>query len=250
MEKITSETIHSYLERKASDGLSVVTVRMLGGIIKSVLRVQGFRPKVILPKNREEDSKVLTHDEQLRLEVFLNKNTDINKLDVLLCLHTGILYNKFFVVLDVLNKLGVLYKTVGECFESIGSVGNIMNYNQSLMKTDINSLCRLHYGSCAETSAVRYSVVQNADTNLNDKIFDNDFVVFADVWESIGIDDIKAFSNALYISRIKIIKKPIKVVSDILEPLGDEYIYIISKSPKWSNILSDYSMLREKNTQV
>ncbi|GHU91066.1 hypothetical protein FACS1894202_11880 [Clostridia bacterium] len=94
MEKITSETIHSYLERKASDGLSVVTVRMLGGIIKSVLRVQGFRPKVILPKNREEDSKVLTHDEQLRLEVFLNKNTDINKLDVLLCLHTGMRVNE------------------------------------------------------------------------------------------------------------------------------------------------------------
>lgn len=101
---ITNTTLNTFAAEKlkngklgASGGLSEKTVRDIMTVIKSVLRFaqeEALMPaisiKLTLPREKKQDMRVLSTDEQKLLENYLCNNIDESKLGILLCMYTGL----------------------------------------------------------------------------------------------------------------------------------------------------------------
>ncbi|MDE7297649.1 MAG: hypothetical protein K2N94_02325, partial [Lachnospiraceae bacterium] len=154
-------------------------------------------------------------------------------------------YHKFYVVLSVLDRLGGLYRKAGERFETIGNAGTVMNYNGNYLKTDINSLIQVHFPDAPPVQKLSYTVVQTEDKNLKEKLSRHDFVILTDVWHTLTPDQIDILSSSQYITAIRLEKRPVKNKADILTPLEEERIYLVSQSPEWRKLLEGYQLTKQ-----
>jgi integrase len=84
-------------KRNANGGLSIKTVRDIMVVIKSALKYASNEDLQIdvnfrlnLPRERIKEIRVLSRNEQVRLEQYLRTNIDLCKLGILLCLYTGL----------------------------------------------------------------------------------------------------------------------------------------------------------------
>jgi len=85
------------LKGNGTKGLSPKTVKDIVSVIKSALRfgkdeslINDFNINVVLPKEKPQNMRVLSMDEQAALEKFLCTDMDESKLGIYLCLYTGI----------------------------------------------------------------------------------------------------------------------------------------------------------------
>lgn len=154
-------------------------------------------------------------------------------------------YHKFYTVLSVLDRLGGIYRNAGERFETVGSAGNVMNYNGNYMKTDINSLIRLHFPDAPEEQKLSYTVVQTEAQELEEKLARYDFVILTDVWQTMTPEQADALTPNVYITTIRLRKQPVKDRADILAPLEEERIYLVSKSERWGKQLEGCRLTKQ-----
>lgn len=101
--EITTQTLNAFAEKKLSSGklnksggLSPAYVRSIMLIISSALKFavneqmcEALRTPVHKPSIDKRDLKILTVEEQLRLESYLTNETDETKLGILLSMYTG-----------------------------------------------------------------------------------------------------------------------------------------------------------------
>ena len=154
-------------------------------------------------------------------------------------------YHKFYVVLSVLDKLGGLYRKAGERFETIGNAGTVMNYNGNYLKTDINSLIQVHFPDAPPVQKLSYTVVQTEDKSLKEKLSRYDFVILTDVWHTLTPGQIETLSSSQYVTAIRLEKRPVKNKADILTPLEEERLYLVSQSPEWGKLLEGYQLTKQ-----
>lgn len=153
-------------------------------------------------------------------------------------------YDKFFVVLDILQKLNALSKHAGKVFEPIGQIGNILQYNTSLLQTDINNMIQANFNDVEENTLIKFTVSQIMDGQIDEKVATNDFVILTDVFEQLSLEELNKLFSTSYVTRIKINKRAIKKSSSVIAPLQDEHVYLISKDEKWHNLISTYNTVR------
>lgn len=150
-------------------------------------------------------------------------------------------YLKYYVVLNVLNKLGCLYQNVGERFETIGASGTVMNYNNTYMKTDINHMLKLHFPETEEAVSVSYTILQTGVSNISYAISNYDFVIITDIWGEELLYKLNKDSN-INIAEISIEKETIKETESVLLPIENECIYLVTKDITWIDTLKGFSL--------
>ncbi|MCR4694290.1 MAG: hypothetical protein K5773_03070 [Pseudobutyrivibrio sp.] len=150
--------------------------------------------------------------------------------------------NKYYVSLLVINHLNALYKDVGEKFGSIGESGMIMAYNNELLYQDIKSLLKINFNDVSDMTNKRYKVIQNRDELLKDNLMDYDFIIYTDIMEELSTAEYFRLAQNINIMPIHIMKVANKDIKSIIEPLSDEYIYLISKYNWYIDKLHDFSI--------
>jgi len=104
LRSITTSQVNAFIKEKSlfgrldgKGGLSAKTVRDMATLFKEILQyavkkgyLTAFDFDFTLPKNASKEVCVLTVSEQARLQSYIQRNLDIEKLGVLLCLYTGI----------------------------------------------------------------------------------------------------------------------------------------------------------------
>lgn len=96
-EQLTVKILHTFIDKKLSDGLSAKYISDIVIVFKSmtkyISRVHGFRnplTDVILPKVMKKDMKLLSETQQNNLCRYLLKNMNNTSLCVLISLYTGL----------------------------------------------------------------------------------------------------------------------------------------------------------------
>ncbi|MGN0576617.1 MAG: tyrosine-type recombinase/integrase [Ruminococcus sp.] len=96
-DKITVQSVHSFIEKKLESGLSAKYVSDIIIVFKSmtkyISRIHGFRnplTDVILPKVAKTEMKLLTESQQKQLCNYLLNNLNNTSICVLLSLYTGL----------------------------------------------------------------------------------------------------------------------------------------------------------------
>jgi len=151
-----------------------------------------------------------------------------------------LIYTKFFVVCSLLDNIGALYKDAGERFQPIGPIGIIMDYNNSLLATDINSMIETNFPNTLQKPSTSFIVINEASDDMVIPLNDYDVVIVTDVWESMSVSElIKRGATAFSIT-----KTPVKSKKDILAPLHDEYIYVFSNNQEIKQAVSNWDFSR------
>lgn len=157
---------------------------------------------------------------------------------------SSLFYHKYYVALDIVNRLGGLYKKAGERFEETEKRGTTSNGAVTHFAQGMNHLIDIHFPDVPEHSEYRWSVIQVSDDCLQEKILENDFIVFTDVWETVNCDNQEQVLGNNYVVPVKLRKVPVKPESDILTTRGDEYIYFVTNNEKWYQKVLDYNLVK------
>ena len=191
--------------------------------------------KSLLPDLKPKYKIVLGSSANRSLE---KKSNDIHCPGVWLF---SLFYHKYYVVLDLLNYMNYLYEDTFSLFGTIGQAGSVMNYNTEYLIQDIQYLMELHFPTEKKEKTINYSIVQ-IESELNEKLGKYDFLIYTDVWSTMNDSLLCELTKKYYVVTLCISKKAIKDSNDIIVPLEDEYIYLISKSPAFYETLKDYKM--------
>ena len=194
----------------------------------------------ILPKEQKPEYAVLlgsSAPKQLK--------DDVKKISCESVMYLSMFYHKYYIVLELLERLGVLYKNVGERFSVIDSKEfNFAYYSKELLPKDINTLVNNSYGNVSQECFVDYIIKQVCLEHHINEILSRDFVIYTDAWETEPISKLREISHQVHTGIIKISKKPIKPVEDILVPLQDEYIFFFSKDESYIEKLKAFSAVK------
>ena len=158
----------------------------------------------------------------------------------------SLFYHKYYVVLDILKYMDYLYEDTPSLFGTIGQAGSVMNYNTDYLMQDIQYLMALHFVTEKKESTIKYSIVQ-IESELNKKLEKYDLLVYTDVWNTMNSSSLYELTKKYYVVTLRISKKAIKESNNIIFPLEDDYIYLISKRPDFYETLKNYKM--EKNNR-
>ena len=149
-------------------------------------------------------------------------------------------YQKYISVLYVLSYINMLYTHTGEKFGTIGEEGRYMEYNTRLLKNDVNELIKVQFPNSPENCDGDYFVHQTDVALIHQEVEKHVFVIFTDVWEKVSVQEITTLANEIPTGIIRISKKPIKALEDIIVPLHNEYIFFFSKDASYLEKLKGF----------
>ena len=152
--------------------------------------------------------------------------------------------HKYYIALSILEWLKSLNYESGDMFDGVGERGKHRNYNTNRLHIDIESMIKVQF-PMVETQLQRHYIVWQMDIETKcDKISSYDFVIYTDVWEILTLEELKQISQRVHATIIRITKKPIKPLEDILVPLQDEYIFFFSKDESYIEKLKSFHVTK------
>ena len=141
-----------------------------------------------------------------------------------------------------------LYKQVGERFKNIGPKGDTLGYNTKYLSSDINNMVKVKFANAINECNVDYAVIQTNPSEL-DKEFDNrDFIIYTDVWSEVTVQQLEEIRGKANVIIVKISKEPLKDLEDIIVPLDNEYVFLISKENSYVKKMENFYVSRKNKT--
>ena len=157
LQEITSEFLNNFVRKHVlSDEdcnlkcLSVKTIKDSISVIKSVLKfakennfLEEINVNIVFPKVKPVDIKVLSVDEQLKLEKFLCDDMDKIKLGIYVCLYTGLRIGEICSLRwsDISLKDSTL--TVSRTMQRIQTITETSSNKTKIITTDPKSNCSI-----------------------------------------------------------------------------------------------------------
>ena len=169
---------------------------------------------------------------------------EIEKIDCSGVWLFAVFYNKYYIVLNLLSYLQCLGLNTGKKFSGIGKEGDSISYNNMRMVTDIENLIKVQFTKNITESNADFIVQQVNPESIIEESRVRDFLIYTDVWGTLSFELLQKICPQVHTSIIKISKKPIKPLEDILVPLQDEYIFIFSKDVSYIEKLKEFSAVK------
>ena len=173
---------------------------------------------------------------------------NLKKIDCTGVFLFSVFFQKYIVVLILLDYMDFLYKQVGERFKNIGPKGDTLGYNTKYLSSDINNMVKVKFANAINECNVDYAVIQTNPSEL-DKEFDNrDFIIYTDVWSEVTVQQLEEIRGKANVIIVKISKEPLKDLEDIIVPLDNEYVFLISKENSYVKKMENFYVSRKNKT--
>lgn len=158
------------------------------------------------------------------------------------------LCEKYYVTCEILRLLGALCQESGKFFETIGSSGEIMNYNAALMQIDIDNLIKINFNIGDKFISYDYRIIQDKYDEVENAVLNKDFVIYTDVWQKLPDALVRKWESKGFLTVIEIKKKPLKSKQDILKSLDLEFIYVLTKNDDIKKKARSYTGEKKNDT--